>query len=167
MKEEGEGEALFDVNDLKSTEFKENNLTKQKKLIIGLAVGGVVLILLIVLIIILASKGKVNDVKDKIGEIECTYSLESSETKILSDHFDKKSNFDIYINTTRIKYSKTYKFERGENKVRFVIFEDINMDNMFKGLTSLVSINFISEKNASITSMESTFENCENLINFK
>ena len=40
------------------------------------------------------------------------------------------------------------------------------MDNMFKDISNLVSIKMNSKKNAKITSMKSTFENCNSLNEF-
>ena len=42
----------------------------------------------------------------------------------------------------------------------------LNMDNMFKDVSSLISVEIKSFNNTEITSMISTFENCENLIEF-
>ena len=40
------------------------------------------------------------------------------------------------------------------------------MDKMFQNIEALNSISLVSEKNAEITSMQSTFEGCKNLNNF-
>ena len=54
----------------------------------------------------------------------------------------------------------------GEHKIRFELNGDeINMDYMFKDVKSLVNVQMNSNKEVEITSMKSTFENCESLDN--
>ena len=47
------------------------------------------------------------------------------------------------------------------------LYEKLNMDNMFKNIKDLISIEMKSENNCQITSMISTFENCNQLKEFK
>ena len=83
---------------------------------------------------------------------------------IISNDYIKKSKFGIYIDDKLIQYSKAYKFSKiGNYIIKFELYEDISLDNMFKDITALVSIDFQSDKNLKILSMGSTFENCKNL----
>ena len=105
MNEEGADPFVLN-DDINSTEFKEDKWTKNKKLIIGGSIAAVILVLIIIIIIIIMSQNSdngdnepVNDLKDKIGEIECIYDYDSysKTTKILSDKFDKKKIKFRYI----------------------------------------------------------------------
>ena len=61
-------------------------------------------------------------------------------------------------------YSKDYKFgSTGEHKVQFKIFKTLSMDNIFKGISNLKSVEMTSTKDCEITSMISSFENCVKL----
>ena len=160
----------------------------QRKKLIALTIGiTVALVLIIIIIIIITSvrdnntneneeKGKdTDDDKEResteiLAEINCYYDVQSNlrETNILSNNFRKEQfDFDIYINNEKIKYSQTYQFPKiGLNTVKYVIYEKMNMDNMFRDVVDLYSVNMASEKNCEITSMISTFENCQRLISF-
>ncbi len=67
-----------------------------------------------------------------------------------------------------IIFSKEYKFEsQGIHNVQFLLYSNnINMDNMFKDVSLITSVEMTTNKNIKITSMISTFENCENLNDF-
>ena len=83
-----------------------------------------------------------------IAVINCTFYIEtiSSETNILNEEYDKNSRFYIFINGKKIPFSKKYKFENvGEQLVTFDIYEDINMDYMFKDIPELFSVKMDSE----------------------
>ena len=142
---------------------------KIKQLIIYISIGAVGLIALIVLIVLVA-KSKGSDSKKTIGEINCDYEVKTitQNTQLLGKEFNIRNNqFDIYIDGKKIKYSKEYKFKTADShKVQIKIYDKINMDNMFKGVSELVSVEMISSKNCQILSMTSTFENCENLRSF-
>ena len=178
--EENENPLFSD--EINSQEIISNKLSDKKKLVIGIALVVLILVLIIVILIIASTnkKGKekdkdedeeepIHDLSDKIGEIECIYTFDSEkETQILSNDFKKSSAFDIYIGDTRIKFTKTYQFsDPGEHKIKFVLFEDINMDYMFRNISSLLSIWMESNKNAKVISMSNTFENCDSLFNFQ
>ena len=101
-----------------------------------------------------------------IGEILCTYDIYSYkvETPILSEDFIKTTNFDIYVNDRKIAFTKKYKFPKfGRINVRFALTQNINMENMFKNIKSLISVKMNSNKNVKILLMNNAFENCENL----
>ena len=65
-------------------------------------------------------------------------------------------------------YSKEYQFkEIGENNVKIILYSDLNMTNMFKGVIDLIDVEMNSdEKKCKITSMESAFEECKYLEKF-
>jgi surface protein len=152
---------------------------KNKKYFI---IGGIsiAILVLIIVVIILAIRGSSNsgkeheeqrDLKNAIGEINAEYFVSSitAPTTILSSEFEDDSSFSIYIDEQFVKFTKKYTFkERSTNqKVKFVIFDEINMNKMFKGVKELNLININSEKNMRIKSLESAFENCERLTQFQ
>ena len=78
---EEEGDTPFVVNDIASSDFKDNKCPMQQKIIIAASLAFIIIILLIIIIIILASKHSSNDkeseepeiendINDKIGEID-------------------------------------------------------------------------------------------------
>ena len=159
-----EGELVLDNPNAKSQE-------KWKKIAIISIALCLALIILIVIIILINISSKSNDkTKIKIGEILCTYDIEisSKPTPILSQEFDDSNrNFDISIENNIIEFSKNVTFNStGYKYVRFILYGDINMQNMFKGIDSLLSIEMTSNKNGKIMSIESAFENCRNFNSF-
>ena len=58
----------------------------------------------------------------------------NKETPILSADFEKSTSFSIYEGDKFVKYAKEYKFTNYNKNLKFVIYEDINMDSMFKGV---------------------------------
>ena len=149
---------------------KDSN--SQKKKLISITIGMTICLILIIIIIIVISsnRGKKIEEKNPVGEINCEYEIQSisKETNLLSNDFDKKFNFDIYINGEKIIYKKQYQFSKtGNNNVKYIIYDKkIIMDKMFRNIPDITSIEMISYKNCEIISMISTFENCQRLINF-
>ena len=162
-------------NELSSelTGLNKGEAEHKKKLLIGGMVAAIILIILITIIIIVSTSGKSENEEEpdyskltKLGEINCIFDVNSitQPTEILGNEFVKNSKFNIIIDEKSIKYSKEYLFSKtGEQNVQFIIYEDFNMDNMFKNLNNLLSVNMISDKNVKITSMISSFENCNSL----
>ena len=149
-----------------SNKFKKIPLWKKQ-----LIFGGVIalFIMLIIIIIVLAVHGSSNSNLNKLGELDCIYTIEeiSSKTQIISKEYNKASKFDIIIDSIKVEFIKEYQFkERGEHDIKFILYEDINMDYMFKDIKDLTSIILVSDKNAKIKSMISTFESCINLNYF-
>ena len=167
---------LADAGSL-AQKLPENKLIKAniKKLILGIFLLLLVVGIIIVAIVFISKEKSSDDDKSNKklivkGEINCEYNIETtlSETGILSKDFIKLSNFDIEIDGEIIKYSKSFKFSNvGLQKVKFLLYEDINMDKMFKDVSLLTSLNMTSDNNVKITSMSSTFENTEQLTNLK
>ena len=105
-----------------------------------------------------------------IGNIVCIYNIQDIKqtNKLLSNEFEIKSLFDLYIDDKKVQFSKEIKFNSiGKHKIEIKLYEKLNMDNMFKNIKDLISIEMKSEKNCQITSMVSTFENCNQLNEFK
>ena len=147
---------------------KEEEKNWKKYILIGVPIL-VVIIIIIVLIIILAKEDKKTP-HISIGEILYTLDIDSNskEIDILGNEYNKQSSFDIYIDDNLSKYSKKYIFKTtGIHEIKIVLYENINMDYMFKDVKSLISIEMNSTSNASIISMISTFENCNNLENIE
>ena len=144
---------------------KENEMPIWKRnLIIGAVIAiPIIIIIIIVLCVVLTKK---DDKEQKVlGEINCLYNVEnpSKPVMLLGEEFIT-SNIDIYINKTKIKFSKEYKFEEAKTyEVQFKLYEEINMDYMFKDVTDLTSVIMLSNDNLGISSMKSAFENCASL----
>ena len=103
------------------------------------------------------------------GEINCVFNILniSQPTKLFGDEFKKLSNFDMYIDGKKVNFSKEYQFDSvKEHKLKIKLYDDINMDYMFKDIIDLISVDMNSHKKCKILSMKSTFENCIKLINF-
>ena len=157
-----EGELVIDDSGTKSQ-------AKWKKIAI-ISIALCIALILLIIVIVLISKYGISKPKSKSpqGEIICTYDINSitKPTQIISkDYDDSNINFEILLNNEKIPFSKniTFKFP-GFQKVRFILYGDINMKNMFKEIDSLLSLEMTSNKKAKLNSIESAFENC---INFK
>ena len=136
------------------------------------------IVLFIIIIVLTRPKGSGGgddedegiDESKVLGDIICKYEIDESksQTPILGRDFIKPNNFDILVDDKRIPFYKDYKFPKtGSHKLRFVFYDkEVNIDNMFKGIKSLITVELSSLKNVSITSMISTFENCNNLQKF-
>ena len=176
-----EDDMILNENELSSqlTGLNKTPITQKTKLII---ISSIVfaLIIIVAIIIIVTSSGNNSqssgggasgeepheEVKTKLGEINCVYDVKSisKNTVLLSNEFKKASNFDIEIDGQVIKYSKDYRFEKiGSNSVKFILYEPLSMDFMFKEVPDIVSINMRSDNNLEIKSMISAFENCQSL----
>ena len=96
-----------------------------------------------------------------IGEINCIYNVKSiaTNTILLGKEFSKNSKFYLYVDDEKIKYTKEYKMNRvGSHQIKFVLYEDINMDYMFKDVPDLFSVEMTSNENCQILSMISTLK---------
>ena len=132
--------------------------------------------MLSIIIIIIASVKKTssnnnssNKLNYGIGQITCTYNIKniSEKTKILGYDYINDENIGIIYENKMITSVKEFEFKNiGNEKIIFVINNNnLNLDNMFKNVTSLISVEIKSEKNLSISSMTSVFESCQNLVN--
>ena len=124
-------------------------------------IGSIFLIIIIITILLLvflfeksndnSNENDSNEPKDKveIGIINCTYEINSvkEEVNIIGKDFESISSFDIYINGKKENPSKSYNFTKiGINTIIFKLYEDINMDNMFKNISFLISVEMTSKK---------------------
>ena len=148
-----------------------------KKMLIGIIATSVFLVIIIIIILAIAlnKDDSKNDSKNeddnkvprtKIAEINCVYDVQiiTGNTVLLGANFKKNTDLDIFIGNNSIKYSKEYNFEKfGNNTVKYVIYENLDMNYMFQDVPNLISIEMVSDKNAKIISMISAFDNCENL----
>ena len=177
VKKEGQNEEQkepFQVNDVVldlNDEKKENKIPKY------LLIGGTaffILLFIIALIIVNSSDKSAQEeeiYKIPLGEIICIFDINSTdnETIILGNEFEKNSDFSIVIDGKIIKeFVKKYSFsEEGEHQVKFQLYDDtINMENMFKNVKNLKSVDMYSNSSIKISSMISTFEKCELLNSF-
>ena len=152
----------------------------KKKIIIISSIVGISLLLLILIIIIIFTKNKKddkekdehhNEPKEIIGEINCIYDVYTKEEsiKLLNDEFKQKIKLELIIDGKNLGFIHEYKFNQvGNIPVKINIYENINMDQMFKEIDNLLEIEIISIQNKSntkceILSMQSTFEGCKNL----
>ena len=166
--EDNKDDQPFNINrdELSTPSMRQIGDKKDIIKIIIITTAIIFVITLLIILIIVASKSKGSKAKEKIGEIRCIFDT-TKKTKILSDDF-KSQNINIYIDGIQIKYSKEYDFPRnGIHHVHFYIYDELNMDYMFKEIPELLSVEMSSEKKAKITSMIGAFEKAENLVNLK
>ena len=136
------------INDTNSTELGINKKRFPWKYVIIISGISILIIIIIILVIFLLNKSSPNNTDyDKpedrleIGNIYCKYDIDSenTETKIFGDEFNKTSEFEIYINGNKIKYSKIYKFNSfGLNDIEIKLYDNLDMNYMFKGISSLI-----------------------------
>ena len=169
------------MEDILIKELDSNTEKKNKKLFSFAKIFGIFLLLSSIVVVLSIfktgftsvnlrnlkqKKFKLNEAK-AIGEIICKFDVSSENTQIFSTDFIKSSKFDIYIDELPVKYAKEYKFTNlGIHNIKIVLYEDLNMDNMFKGISDLISVEMNSKENCKILSMKSTFENAESLQTF-
>ena len=142
-----------------------------KKIIIFLTIA-LILIVGFILIIVLSNSKKDEDKKDEekkdddkqddeepisideskvSGDLICFYNIRDTQSKtplIGSDFSIPKNSFIVIDDQLTKNFEKEYKFtQQGEHKIRFVFYEpDLNLNNMFKDISSLVSVQ-INQKN--------------------
>ena len=180
-----EGDPIAPINGEIESNFAGLETERKKKLcnliILWGAVSLAIIIIIAIIILLVLSSGK-NDgdsnkkggdeeetiPKDIYGNITCIYDITSGKINILSDDFVKDFSVVIYIGKDRIKYSKKYNFDMVDSKtVRFEIHsKEISLKNMFKGVRYLKNVYFTTNSECKITSMESTFEQCNLLEEF-
>ncbi len=163
-------------------EFSENLFYEKKKfnlfqkiifIIISLSLVVVIAITIVLLILLLSPQSSSDSdsnppptpqPKNIIGEISCEYNIETTETLILGNNYQKLSDFDIIIEGKKVDYNIKYKFENfGKHNIQFILYNDINMLNMFKDVDSLIEVNMTTENDVKILNIENCFENCINL----
>ena len=150
--------------------LEEDESLKFKKILI-LGSICVVLLIIIIIILVLAKNDKSKSNKDNnYGLIRCIYFIETKidKTQLLSKEFTNTKGISLFIKGEKQSSISEFQFDNlGENEINFTIPNKIDMTNMFKDISTLKSVELISENNNTIiSSMESTFENCINLENF-
>ena len=147
---------LIGINDANSNIIeKEPFFTKKKKLIILAACLLLVVLVIIIIIIVKTGNGEKEEPESQerpetpefpgeiIGKIECRFDIDTTNdyTNLLSDQYIKSSVFDLQINGKSVRFSKNYKFSKtGANNVTFVLYENINMENMLKDISAVNTI---------------------------
>ena len=169
--------------DLSSDLLGDTTMNKKKKTIIISSIIGVSLLIILIVIIIIVvyqnnekdkNKEKKNEPNEIKGEINCIYNIYTTEEsiKLISAEFNPKIKIEIVIDEKNLGFIREYKFNQiGNTLIKINLYEDIDMDNMFKGIHNLLQVEKISLLNSEnersqILSMKSTFEGCDNLFNF-
>ena len=172
---------VYSVNDFGSNktdttqeEQKQQQKPLWKKYLIPIIIIISIIIITIILILTFVLKTSENkDNKEEVkliyGTIKCIYDIQTSHSNILGEEFKKEIELDILIDNETSKYSKEYTFQTlGKHLFQYKLYnKNINMDYMFKNVSSLINVELISENQIKIQSMISTFENCINLNNFE
>jgi surface protein len=173
--EEDENDVPFNDpgDDIPQNKNKKGNFisSKPKELLVVLICAIIVLIIYLVFIIsyIRNEKKDIIPTSEPLGKINCIYILENEDesTNILNKNFSIPEKFDIYIDNEKINLTDEYKLKgKKEYNVTYFIYNDLDMKDMFKNILFLKEVKMNSEKNCNIISMESAFENCENLESF-
>ena len=172
-------EAFGEDVDLKEEEIlggkKKKELSASIKIIIIISIL-FLLILSITIIIFLNDdnlgkndKNNKNNINKK-SEILCVYDIqENKNIQIIGDNFKKETYIDIVVNGKKTSFAKQLLFNiTGNCEITYIIYGDeLNMDYMFQNIDSLISIKMKSNESLFVTSMISTFENCQNLLDFQ
>jgi hypothetical protein len=165
-----ENEEINFINDSERTTSVKKSFGKKTLLII------IIIVLIIVIggiILLFVLTNKDEEEKDNypidqcIGLINSVFKLEE-ETKnipLLGNEFKNDFKMNIFIDGKRIDFSKIYNFDSlGEHKVQYCFYNNlISMDYIFKDVKNLISFEMTSNESIDISSMISSFENCENL----
>ena len=156
----------FQVNDF-HLDINNNN-KKSSPISKYLLIGGTTLFILIFIItlIIVNSTGKTSENEKMsqipLGEITCKFDIESIENKIsiIGSEYEKNSDFSIVVDGKKLnEYIKEYLFsEIGEHEIKIELYEDLNMNYMFKNIKNLKSVEMYSNSSIKILSMIGTFE---------
>ena len=155
----------------KLNNYSTYNKNKKLKFVLTFLVLILILIGIIIIIIILILKNKKESHKLRnYGQINCIYNINNinNSSPIFNPNYIKKQKLSILIDNKTFEYSNCYLFnETGSHNITIVLNEkNIDMNNMFKDIYSLISVEMISE-NATINNIQSTFENCINLVSLK
>ena len=133
----------------------------------------IVLFIIIVIISFYINEDEERTIDNNYPKIACIYNVLNYKEilPILNPDFSDKDleKFDIYINDTKLeKNDKSVKVSSNGNvKIDFIYRNNssINLDNIFKDIQNLLSINLGSTGGIKISSMKNSFENCSNLEN--
>lgn len=146
MEEDNDNEEGMNLNDVDSGTQLEESKARIKIIIITILITLFLLIIATVIFIIFLPH-----IIKLINEIICKYNIKdnSKNTSILSDEFNLDSNITIYINDKKIENAKSYNFSKPvEYTIKYKINNSqINLDYIFKGINSLISVEMKSNKN--------------------
>ena len=132
---------------------KGNYFSRNKILIIILSI--IIVLSIIIIIIVSVKKASSNNNSSNklnygIGQITCIYNIKNitEKTKILGYDYINDENIGIIYKNKMINSVKEFEFKNiGNEKIIFVINNNnLNLDNMFKNVTSLISVEIKSEK---------------------
>ena len=169
---EGEDYKLADAGSI-AKKIESSEWPFWKKTLLFLSLGVLLILILIIIIVVISSKSENKedsiDESKVTGDIKCEYDISSTSesTQILGNDYNK-TKLDIVVDNKTFGFLREIKFpQTGIHTIRFVFYEkEINLNYMFKGVKSLISVEMNSTKNLEINSMISTFEECENLEKF-
>ena len=149
----------------------EKSTSKQQKRIITLAFicALIIFAVFIMIIFLVIKKHKSKDDKlQNYGEIKCLYNIIDVNNPIylINPNYINTQKISILLdeNNNTIPYRTSYKFKtKGNHSIIFILNEKkLEMNYMFKNISSLISVEMISE-NISLNNIEGAFENCNNL----
>ena len=177
-----EKELVEHFQDYEEEEVEEDkNVEKDKKdaeppmkhKLIIYSIPLIILILVIIgIIVIFALKNSSDEDQNQTikrkGTIKLLYQISKNnfQTEPISEEYIKENEFDLYVEGIKMKTYKNFKFTKtGKYNIEIALYENnIKMDNMFKNIETLASIEMVSnslDEIISITSMRNTFENCK------
>ena len=144
---------------------------KHKCIIYSIPIVILVLVIIgVILIFVLPNSSKENDNKDlpKKAIIKLIYQIKQNDlnTRPISHEYNVQNNFELYLEGLKIKRFDNFQFTKiRKYNIEIVLYENnLNMDFMFKNITTLTSIQMITNNETIyIDSMKSTFENCISL----
>ena len=171
MEEEDEA-FVKEEEDLDEPILDSGNCKNLKRIIIVALIFILIIIGLILIIYFSISKTKEEIVLEQFGFIKCIYNITDTKNNIyiINPNFKNNQKISIIIdnNNRTVSYTNSYKFRRrGNHNITFILNEPkLNMKNMFKNISPLISVEMVSE-NVNLTNIEGAFENCQNLEYFK
>ena len=185
-----EKEENIPLNDPNMKMEKLSCLKKYKLyIIIGTAI--IIIIALVVTLCLLLTKNSdlPEDIKNNIN-LEVYSDNDDEEISFLSNEYniDQKVNLKLYVDEKKYSFVKSMKLNKGSHKI-IIVFEDTikscqnmftnckniksinfnvmnecdNMDYIFSGCSSLLSINTEKLITSNVTSMKNMFSNCGSL----
>ena len=152
--------------DLNNEYILETQSGKYWKMILSFSIVLIIIIILGIIVIYLS----VLDFEDNQIKITCKYYITNSNNveQIVSNEFKDytKSNISIYIDGQLKEYNNTQKFsDKGSHTVIFLVNRILKLENMFKNIENLISINISSHYGYLNASLSYAFSNCIKLEN--
>ena len=140
---------------------EEQDKNKKKDNKINYCVTSIILILILIVstiaivIFLIKSKSDLNN----YGQINCINNINdtNNEIPIINPNYIKNQKFYIKIDNNIIKFRMNYKFQTlGIHNIA-IIFNELNIDmnNMLKDISSLISVEMSSDNNINVNNIES------------